>query len=150
MAALYLVADFANPNDAYARVVGDSRLVCGTYDTARRAAAGGANIHLYNFDWPILTNVIPFLRATHGAEIAFVFGSAEARTPHDEAVALALQGYWSRFARSGNPNADGAVPWPRYDGADQRINFAAENSVVSGFRREECELWWSFYAEELE
>jgi para-nitrobenzyl esterase len=151
IAVLYPVADFANPNDALARVVGDSGLVCGTYDSARRAAAGGANVYLYNFARPVLTDVLPFLRATHGAEIAFVFGSAEAPSPEDEAIALSMQGYWTRFAETGDPNGEDALAWPLYDDAtDQRINFDVENSVLTGFRRQQCELWWSFYDEEFE
>ena len=42
VAALYPASSFPTPQDALERVVGDSGLVCGTYDTARRAAAGGA------------------------------------------------------------------------------------------------------------
>ncbi len=151
IAALYPVADFANPNDALARVVGDSGLVCSTYDSARRAAAAGNDVYLYNFDWPVLVDVLPFLRATHGAEIAFVFGSVPAPTAEDTALALAMQGYWSRFAGSGDPNGEGALAWPRYDDAtDQRINLTPESSIVSGFRRAQCELWWQFYDEDFE
>lgn len=150
IAAVYPVADFADPNDALARVVGDSALVCPTYDSARRAAAGGAPVYLYNFDWPVLVDVIPFLRATHGAEIAFVFGSVPAPTAADQAVAGSMQGYWTRFALTGDPNGDGALLWPPYsDAADQRINFAAENTIVSNFRRPECELWWRYYDEDF-
>lgn len=151
IAALYPVEDFDNPNDALARVVGDSGLVCGTYDSARRAAAGGANVYLYNFARPVLTDVLPFLRATHGAEIAFVFGSAEAPTPDDEAIAISMQGYWTRFARTGDPNGEGALEWPLYgDVTDQRINFDVGNSILTGFRREQCELWWGFYDQAFE
>jgi para-nitrobenzyl esterase len=78
IAAVYPVANFATPGDALARVVGDSGLVCSTYDSARRAAAAGAPVYLYNFSWPVLVDVLPFLGATHGAEIAFVFASVTA------------------------------------------------------------------------
>ena len=62
-----------------------------------------------------------------------------------------MQGYWTRFARTGNPNGDAALEWPRYDDAtDQRINFHAENSILSGFRREQCELWWGVYDSRFE
>ena len=62
-----------------------------------------------------------------------------------------MQGYWTRFARTGDPNGDGALPWPRYDDAtDQRINFDVENSVLTGFRRTECEYWWRVYDEAFE
>ena len=53
-------------------------------------------------------DVIPFLRATHGAEIAFVFGSVTAPTADDAAIATSMQGYWSRFALTGDPNGDGS------------------------------------------
>ena len=49
VAAVYPAADFATPQDALVRAFGDSILVCSTYDTARRAAAGGARTYLYNF-----------------------------------------------------------------------------------------------------
>ena len=49
IAAVYPASTFATPQDALERVVGDSGLVCGTYDTARRAAAGGRRTYLYNF-----------------------------------------------------------------------------------------------------
>lgn len=147
---LYPVSDFETPNDAWARIVGDSGLVCGTYDTARRAAAGGADVYLYNFARPVLADVLPDLGATHGAEIAFVFGSAESPSPEDTAIGMSMQGYWTRFARSGDPNGDGALVWPAYaDATDRRINFDVENSVLTGFRREQCEFFWSLYDEEF-
>jgi para-nitrobenzyl esterase len=151
IAAVYPVANFETPGDALARVVGDSGLVCSTYDSARRAAAPGAPVYMYNVSWPVLVDVIPFLGATHGAEIAFVFGSVPAPTADDQAVAMAMQGYWSRFALTGDPNGDAALAWPLYtDATDQRINFAPELSILNGFRREECELWWRFYEEDFE
>lgn len=151
VAALYPVDEFDTPNDAFIRAFGDRLLVCSTYDSARRAAAGGADVYLYNFDWPVLADVLPQLGATHGAEIAFVFGSAEAATPQDAAIGMSMQGYWTRFARTGDPNGDDALQWPLYDDAtDLRINFAAENSILSGFRREQCELWWDIMADEFE
>jgi para-nitrobenzyl esterase len=62
-----------------------------------------------------------------------------------------MQGYWTRFARTGDPNGEDALEWPIYeDETDQRLNFHAENSVLTGFRREQCELWWSMYAEAFE
>jgi para-nitrobenzyl esterase len=150
VAALYPPDEFDSPNDALIRAFGDSFLVCGTYDTARRAAAGGADVYMYNFDWPVLVDVLPQLGATHGAEIAFVFGSADAPTPDDEAVGMSMQGYWTRFARTGDPNGEDALQWPRYDDAtDQRINFAPQNSILSGFRREQCELWWDIMDEQF-
>jgi len=150
IAAVYPASSYLNPQDALMRVVGDSGLVCGTYDSARRAAAAGGEVYLYNFGrWVQIPELIPLdLRALHGAEIAYVFGSPPPPTADDAALVDAIQGYWARLARTGDPNGDGAVPWPRYDDAsDQRLNLDVPISAVSGFRRTECEYWWSVYDE---
>jgi para-nitrobenzyl esterase len=148
VAAVYPVASYPKPQDALVRAVGDSTLVCPTYDSARRAAAGGADVYLYNFARPVQIPAIAALdlRALHGAEIAYVFRSVDPPSEADRLLSEAIQGYWTRLARSGDPNGDGALPWPRYaDASDQRINLDAEISVVSRFRRTECEFWWGEY-----
>ena len=134
-------------------MLGDAGLVCGTYDSARRAADAGAEVYLYNFGrWVQIPQLIPLdLRALHGAEIAYVFGSPPPPTPDDAALVDAIQGYWTRFARAGDPNTSGAVTWPAYDDAtDQRLNLDAEITATTGFRRTECEYWWSVYDEAFE
>src|SRR5207248_5115097 len=55
VANLYSMDKFANatPNAAtaaLARVIGDSRLVCTTFDAAERQAHAGAPVYMYNFD----------------------------------------------------------------------------------------------------
>ncbi|HEY8518065.1 MAG TPA: carboxylesterase/lipase family protein [Candidatus Binatia bacterium] len=148
IARVYPASSFPTPQDALVRVVGDSGLVCGTYDSARRAAAAGLPVYLYNFArWVQIPELVPLdLRALHGAEIAYVFGSPPPPTPEDAALVDAIQGYWTRLARDGDPNGDGAIVWPTYDDAtDERLNLDAEITVVQGFRRRECEYWWSVY-----
>src|SRR5262249_48694558 len=123
-------------------------LVCPTYDTARRAAAGGADTYLYDFSRAIPIPVLQQLGlgAFHGSEIVYVFGSITPPTPVDAALGQAIRGYWTRLARTGNPNRTGPVHWPRYrDATDQRINFDAQIGVLTGFRRPECEFWWGVY-----
>src|SRR5262249_51769684 len=140
VATVYPSANFASPLDALARAVGDADNVCQTYDTARRAAAGRAPVYLYNFAPPGPIPGLEFLGATHQTEILYVFGSFDFMTEADQQVALAMQGYWTRFARDGNPNGEDAVNWPRYRAAsDYRINFDAPISILKGFRRPKCE-----------
>ncbi len=151
IAALYPATAFASPRDAFVRTAGDSFLVCGTSDTARRASLGGAPVYAYNFARPIPIPSISFLGATHGAEIAYVFGSVTPPTPEDAALATALQGYWTRFARNGEPGGEGALRWPRWlDATDLRLELDAVIRPVERFRRAECELWWQIAAEDFE
>jgi para-nitrobenzyl esterase len=147
VAAIYPASSFATPQDALARAFGDQILVCSTYDTARRAAAGGAHAYLYNFarEIPIAIQALG-LHAFHGSEIVYVFGSLTPPTADDGTIGETIRSYWTRFARSGNPNGKGALEWPRYkDKTDERLNLDVQTSVLTGFRRHECEFWWSTY-----
>lgn len=150
--ALYPAASFASPQAALMRAFGDQILVCTTYDSARRAAAAGLRTYLYNFS---RVPPIPILQALglgafHGAEIAYVFGSVTPPTTDDATIADTMRGYWSRFARTGRPDGHGAVRWPRYrDRTDSRLNLDAVTTVVTGFRRPECEFWWGVYDAEF-
>jgi para-nitrobenzyl esterase len=145
VAEVYPVSDFdGDYNAARARVAGDTGLVCGTHDTARRAAAAGRQVYLYDFEvaWAILPTV---LRAGHAAEISHVFGTPHlpAPDPDSEAVAEAMNAYWARFAATGDPNGEGApAEWPRFEvDADVRLHLAPGFDVLTDFRSEECAFW---------
>jgi para-nitrobenzyl esterase len=144
VAAQYPIADFAAPQDALVRVWGDYRLVCPTYDTARRVAAQGAATYLYDFARPI--PALSALLATHGVELPYVFGTLASPGPEDAALSDTIQGYWTRFAETGDPNGQSALEWPAYDETtDPRLNFDVEPSVITGFRNTECVFWNTNY-----
>jgi len=148
VAAEYPVTDFATPNDALVRVTGDSILVCTTYDAALRAQAGGSEVFLYNFSHRLSIPVLePLgLGATHGLEIAYVFGSYDRVSSDEMHLSEVMRGYWGRFAWNGDPNGDDALEWPAFaPETDQRMNFDLELSVVSGFRTPLCEFWRGIY-----
>jgi len=125
-------------------------LVCPTTDTARRAAAGGANVFLYNFN---RTFPIPGLEATlmlgaaHGAELAYVFNTvSDMISEEDRSMVPVIQGYWVRHATAGDPNGEGAAAWPKL-GSDpvQRLNLDLEQTVLTDFRSAECAMWEAQY-----
>jgi Carboxylesterase family len=46
--------------------------------------------------------------------------------------------------------AHGVFKWPPYTlGGDQRIDLDVDLSVLTGFRRRECEFWWDVYDAEF-
>jgi carboxylesterase type B len=135
---------------ALVRAIGDHDAVCSTYDAARRAAAAGADVYLYNFARPDADPIYAPFGADHQAEIGYVFGSIDLPTEDDQ-VARAMQGYWTRLASKRRPERGGRRGVARYDEvADQRINFDVPVSVVSGFRRTQCEFWLGVYDEEFQ
>ncbi|MGB8221365.1 MAG: carboxylesterase family protein, partial [Polyangiales bacterium] len=150
VAAAYPVADFASPQDALERVTGDGGLVCSVRDTAKRAAAAGLDVFVYNFNRPIPIPALQGLdlRATHGAEIAYVFGSigADVIGADDLALSATMQRYWGRFAATGDPNGGNDLAWPTFSAeTDVRLNFDVTLSTVQDFRSEVCAFWESIY-----
>jgi para-nitrobenzyl esterase len=153
VAAQYPLKNFTNamPNAAtaaLARVIGDSRLVCPTFDSATRMAHTGAPVYMYNFDIPVPAAIAPDLGATHGSELTSVFGTSPtfAADAAAKAVSDLMQRYWTNFARTGNPNGGSDLNWPAFtESANVRINFSLMPSIVNDFRVTECGFWRTSY-----
>jgi para-nitrobenzyl esterase len=157
VARVYPVSKFNSampnpPEAALARVIGDSRLVCTTFDTAVRAEAAGSAVFMYNFDIPVPASAVPqglYLGATHGAELTSVFGTSPlfASDAPGKAASDLVQRYWTNFARTGDPNGGSDPTWPAFDASSNvRINLALQPSTVTNFRAEECAFWRAGYA----
>jgi para-nitrobenzyl esterase len=90
---------------------------CPPYLMAHSAARSGHRAFVYRF-----TRVRPWpggaaLLAYHGSEIPYVFDTHDAwlsADAYDTALTSEILGYWARFARSGDPNAEGHPWWPTY------------------------------------
>jgi para-nitrobenzyl esterase len=72
-------------------------------------------------------------QAGHGAEIRYVFDQLDQDprvwSPDDRKLAREITGYWTNFAKSGDPNGEGLAAWPVFDGAEtnvKRLGTAAE------------------------
>ncbi len=58
--------------------------------------------------------------ARHAGEIEYVFGTLDSVpkvtwTPADRTLSDQMRGYWSNFAKTGDPNGKGLPKWPKYD-----------------------------------
>ena len=89
--------------------------------------------------------------AFHAAEIPYVFGN-----PHlgfgdggkdidprdiDREVTRLMVGYWTNFAKTGNPNGDGLPMWPAYSAdSDLALDISAEPTIVAGVRKDKLDL----------
>ena len=56
--------------------------------------------------------------AFHSAELWYLFGTQERAwrpwEPVDALLSDYLTGYWTQFAKNGNPNGEGLPPWPAF------------------------------------
>lgn len=111
----------------------------------RRSGTAQGKVFLYTF-----TRERPGdrgIRAYHGAEIPYVFDTHDDWLPTtgaDRALTQTITGYWTRFARTGNPNADGLPPWPAFtherrytQELGDRVG-AYDNPFLAA-----CHRWWS-------
>lgn len=59
----------------------------------------------------------------HGAELPYVFGHPFMRTwdDDDRTTARMISGYWTSFAKTGDPNAVSLPHWPAYSNQEQNV-----------------------------
>jgi para-nitrobenzyl esterase len=82
--------------------------------------------------------------ATHGAEVAYVFGRLGANYAQpDRDLSSAIEQYWTNFAKAGNPNGGNLAQWPKFDAAARGYMEFTDNGPVSreGLRRPFCDLY---------
>ena len=84
---------------------------------------GKQPVYRYRFDLvtPADPNHPGGLAAYHSSEIPYVFGALDlmhgyAWRPEDYKLSAEMQKYWTNFAKTGNPNAEGLPQWPVYKG----------------------------------
>jgi len=110
-------------------------------------AAAGNPGYEYQFDRPAPGREA--LGATHGAEVAYVFGNMGSNyAASDREISNAMQQYWTNFAKTGDPNGTSlngtSLPkWPKYDASARGYIEFTDNGPVAreGLRRAYCELY---------
>ena len=115
----------ASPSDRLAAISTDYTYIRNTRRAALlQAATGKAPVYAFQFDWrtPVCDGA---LRAPHGVEVPFVFGTAEeardmlGNTTDHDALTRMMVATWAAFARTGNPNNAALPHWPRFDATNR-------------------------------
>ncbi|HLK37971.1 MAG TPA: carboxylesterase family protein [Polyangiaceae bacterium] len=147
VAAQYPAASFASPNDALTQVTADAFFVCPARKMAKLLDAAGSKSYHYTFNGTLAGTPFPALagKAFHSSELPYVFGASYVLGSVDSAnqpLVDAIEGYWTRFARTGDPNGGSDPMWPVYTtAADQSLKLDTSISVTTAVDKANCDFW---------
>ncbi|KAF7353958.1 Carboxylic ester hydrolase [Mycena venus] len=121
------------------QMYGEMRYICSAVLLARAAQEAGIKAYQYHWDNPTLGS-------THSDELVAFFNGPQVFDPLDEAIVVAVRGYWTSFVTSGTPAAPGSIAWPV--GGDSngipRLLFHPGTMIVeevSDTLSERCAFW---------
>jgi para-nitrobenzyl esterase len=147
----YLPDEDSEAGAAFVRMQSDGMWGCRIHAFAKELAKHGRTTYVYRFD------VYP---AAHALELDYVFGwpsggvaaqyPGEAPVPSLPNVVAAMQGAWTTFARTGDPNFDELPTWDAYSESSSPLMIFG-STVLSRSNAEQdetCALWEPVYARE--
>jgi para-nitrobenzyl esterase len=110
------------------KLLGDG-FVAGARAVARSMSAIQPKTYMYQLAIPprVFTFQIPNVKdwkkefgCYHGAELPYLFHFLPGSMDQDKKLSEEIMGYWTRFARSGDPNGNGAPYWHAYDLSEEK------------------------------
>lgn len=151
--------DNADYVDAFSQMYGDYLFGCSSIEYMRAASeADFGNRYLYHFTHAPSVSMfnLTWTGSCHADELIF-FGApwlpqAEPYklTPEEVTLTEKMIGYWTNFAKTGNPNTapkdqteeDIAVEWPQYTLSDPMHRELSTNMRTGrGLKAKQCSLW---------
>jgi len=152
VAAAYPLSKYNNrPKAAFGYIFTDLALACPTYLGLDSASAQSVPTYYYRFDYRGMKGG-NFLKAFHSSEIPFVFNSLDQKPFtlfYDEKnlgpaqqLSKIIQGYWTNFAKTGNPNGDGLPQWPKYQANDPSVQILnLQVRTEKSDMKKKCAVW---------
>ena len=99
----------------------------------------GAKVYIYYFDHrPPFPKDPAFdeMRAPHAAELPYVFGTFNSPkmswSADDRAISTTMIGYWTNFAKTGDPNGEGLPHWDAYTADGEQVLHFEQDSAELG------------------
>jgi para-nitrobenzyl esterase len=123
------------------KTVDDIGFVCPVSAMAALTSDAGQRVYVYRFDRSVPGRGEEELGAFHSLEVPFVFGALRDPiwhwvpfTPEDAALSNLIQAYWTNFAKSGDPNAQGLPNWPAWTDSKKEFLEIRKDARISAQR----------------
>lgn len=138
-----------NPSIALGALGTDAIFACNGRISARSASQF---VRAFQYEFadeqapPLIPGISFPLGASHASELQYLFTGVgrSPLSPAQQRLSAAMVGYWTQFAKTGNPNSDDAPVWPRYRAASDRFLSLTTPAPVAanGFVAEHnCAIW---------
>ena len=119
-----------SPRQAFGYILTDMSLACPTYFGLDSFADQGLPTYYYRYDYRGM-KYGSVIGALHAMEVPLVFNSIDKgsmsswfnnkNADHARELSRIIQGYWTNFAKTGNPNGQGLPVWPRFEPKNQTV-----------------------------
>lgn len=113
-----------SPREAFGYILTDMLLACPTYFGLESFASQDVPAYYYRFDYRGMANG-SVVGAMHTMEVPLVFNSivegSGKNIDQTRELARIIQGYWTNFAKTGNPNGPDLTAWPRFEPGHQTV-----------------------------
>jgi carboxylesterase type B len=132
----------------YLEIMGDAIFVVPALQVANFQRSHGP---VYFYEFQHRANFIkdikpPHVKADHGDEILFVFGSSFCGskvdlTEEEELLSRRMMKYWANFARNGNPNSKDLPHWPMFNQEEQYLQLNIQPTVGRALKVSKLQFW---------
>lgn len=147
------------PSLASAAAGTDSGFSCNSANVAGRIAAQGSPVWMYEFRDQTAQPMVGAIGgkyilslpqgAAHASELPSLFVMAPNQSPEQKALSQTMSGYWTAFARAGDPNGAGLPAWAGVKAGQVQALDIAGRGGVKGMPRKafaaehQCATVWS-------
>jgi para-nitrobenzyl esterase len=143
--AQYPASNYLSPGWALATIQGEWQFNCVIRRSAH-AMAADVKTYFYYLTYERSTTPMGEIGAFHTEDLELVFFETKRKgfelKENEKDVSKALMGYWTRFAKTGNPNGYATVTWPSYNMVDDRyIEFGPDTAQVKSGLLPQCDFW---------
>lgn len=136
--ALYIGDMLVRRTAGVDKAANDIGFVCPVGAMAALTSDAGQRVYVYRFDRSVPGRGEEELGAFHTLEVPFVFGALRDPiwhwlpfTPEDAALSNLIQTYWTNFAKSGDPNAQGLPNWPAWTNSKKEFLEIRKDATIS-------------------